>query len=341
MQFNFHKNHKLLFGTVFWGFLFLSLLISVMPALWVQDANKPHAGTKPMTKLEQEGLNAFVSEGCMYCHTQQVRPIKMDENWGRPSAPGDYARIGREDIWRQTPAVLGSERTGPDLSNVGKRQPSKVWQYMHLYNPRAVVKESVMPAFPWLFEIKQNPDPDEETVSLPEEYAPEEGKVVPTHEAKALVAYLLSLKQAPLNAGPSSTAGSESASASQPSKPEAAQKAADGATIYANNCAACHQASGKGVPGAFPPLDGDPVVNAQDPTTQIRTVLYGLQGKTIEGTAYSGVMQPFGPTLSNEEIAAVINHERSSWGNDAPKVTAADVKAVRENENLGKIQPGE
>lgn len=199
MEFNFHKNHKLLFGTVFWGFIFLSLLIAVIPAMWVEEENEPLPASEPLTEIEQRGLNVFISEGCVYCHTQQVRPIDMDEHWGRPSAPGDYARLGPQDIWRQTPAVLGSERTGPDLSTIAERQPSDVWHYMHLYNPRSVVEESIMPSYPWLFEVKENPADNETVVSMPGKYGPEGGQVIATEKAEALVAYLLSLKQVSLH----------------------------------------------------------------------------------------------------------------------------------------------
>src|SRR5699024_9324695 len=109
----------------------------------------------------------------VYCHTQQVRPIEMDGNWGRPSAPGDYAHISRPDIWQQTPAVLGSSRNGPDLTNIGERQPSAVWHYMHLYNPRSVVGESIMPSYPWLFEVVEEPDAEATTISMPEGYGPQ------------------------------------------------------------------------------------------------------------------------------------------------------------------------
>lgn len=333
MKFNFHKNHKLLFGVVFWGFIFLSLLIAVFPALWVQQQNKPLPASEPMTKLERKGMKIFINEGCVYCHTQQVRPIEMDENWGRPSAPGDYARINRPSIWRQTPAVLGSARTGPDLTNIGKRQPSAVWHFMHLYNPRSVVEESVMPSYPWLFSIDKNPSDDATVVSMPGEYGPEEGQVVATERAEALVAYLQSLKQVPMDAEPSAAQQAKVDSVAA----QAARKRIDGATIYANNCASCHQQNGQGVQGAFPPLAGDPVVTDEDPTEHIQIVLYGLQGKAIEGTEYQGVMQPFGEMLSDEEVAAVINHERTSWGNDAPTITAQDVAEVRNSDELKKI----
>ncbi|HET6528448.1 MAG TPA: cbb3-type cytochrome c oxidase subunit II [Balneolaceae bacterium] len=337
MKLDFHKNHKLLYGTIFWGFLFLSIIIAVLPALWVQEKTKPQPWTEPMTNMEKLGLKVYVSEGCMYCHTQQVRPLEMDEIWGRPSVPADYAQISRTSIWQQTPAVLGSSRTGPDLSNIGVRQPSAIWQYMHLYNPRSVVKESIMPSFPWLFEVVKNPAPDDKVIPVPEGFAPKNGKVIATKRAKALVAYLLSLKQEPLTPPESFQPKSKTKTASV-KKPDAVEKAVDGALIYANHCSACHQSNGQGIAGVFPPLAGDPVVTSQDPTDHIRTVLYGLQGKTINGTMYYGIMQPFGEVLSDEEVAAVINHERTSWGSNAPTITAEDVAKVRNNPELGKIQ---
>lgn len=104
---------------------------------------------------------------------------------------------------------------------------------------------------------------------------------------------------------------------------------ADGQALYQNTCSACHQAGGQGVPGVFPPLAGDPVVTAEDPTQHILTVLQGLKGKNIAGVAYGAPMPSFGGSLSDVEIAAIINHERTSWGNQAPQVTAAQVTKLR------------
>jgi cytochrome c oxidase cbb3-type subunit 2 len=106
-----------------------------------------------------------------------------------------------------------------------------------------------------------------------------------------------------------------------------AQKAAQ---LYSSHCASCHQAKGEGVPGAFPPLADDPVVTAKDPTQHIKKVLFGAQGETIDGTKYTSPMPPWSKQLSDDEVAAIVNHERTSWGNDAPTVTPAEVKKVRE-----------
>ncbi len=103
-----------------------------------------------------------------------------------------------------------------------------------------------------------------------------------------------------------------------------------GAAIYATNCAACHQATGQGLPGVFPPLAGDPLVNATDPAGHISAVLDGRQGSTINGVTYISPMPPFKGILNDADIAAVVNHERTNWGNAAPLVSAEDVAALRQ-----------
>lgn len=98
---------------------------------------------------------------------------------------------------------------------------------------------------------------------------------------------------------------------------------------YAQNCAACHGASGAGVPGAFPPLAGDPVVNGSAADVHIRIVLKGLAGKVIGGVHFASQMPAFAAQLTDAQIAAVIDHERTSWGNHGPLVTPNQVKRDR------------
>jgi mono/diheme cytochrome c family protein len=115
-----------------------------------------------------------------------------------------------------------------------------------------------------------------------------------------------------------------------PSHGETVERAdALGAQVFGNYCAACHQLSGEGIPGVFPPLRGDPVVDSDDPTEHIRVVLEGLSGKSIGGVTYAASMPPLGGQLSDEEIAAVLTHERKSWGNAARAVTSAEVTEAR------------
>ena len=104
---------------------------------------------------------------------------------------------------------------------------------------------------------------------------------------------------------------------------------AQGAQVFGNYCSACHQLTGQGLPGVFPPLAGSATVKSKDPSEHVRTVLHGLHGKTIAGVAYPAVMPPFGPQLTDAEVAAVVNHERSSWGNNAPLVQPEDVAGAR------------
>jgi hypothetical protein len=170
-------------------FVALAILMGVLPGIWLSNIS-PLPGMKPLTPVEARGRDIYVAEGCSYCHTQQVRPLAGEEIFGRPSVPGDYAY--------QTPELLGSERNGPDLSNVGARQSSSVWQYIHLYQPRAVVPQSIMPAFPWLFQVVDKAPAGQSRVPLPPDFAPAHGEVVPTEDGKALVAYILSLKQVPI-----------------------------------------------------------------------------------------------------------------------------------------------
>jgi mono/diheme cytochrome c family protein len=107
------------------------------------------------------------------------------------------------------------------------------------------------------------------------------------------------------------------------------QSAILGEQVFGNKCAACHQVSGMGVVGVFPPLAGDAVVTARDSAEHIRIVMRGRQGKAIGGVAYPSAMPAFADQLTDDEIAAVINHERTSWSNKGPLVAPKDVAALR------------
>lgn len=102
-----------------------------------------------------------------------------------------------------------------------------------------------------------------------------------------------------------------------------------GAQVYGNNCAACHQGNGTGLAGVFPPLVNNPAVLDADPAEHILAILNGVSGKPIDGVEYGAPMPPFGAALSDEQIAAVVNHERSSWGNASQTVEPADVQRLR------------
>ncbi|MDW2979997.1 multicopper oxidase domain-containing protein [Rhodanobacter sp. KK11] len=104
---------------------------------------------------------------------------------------------------------------------------------------------------------------------------------------------------------------------------------ARGASLYAANCAACHQATGLGLPGAFPPLKDNVAVQDADPAKHIEVILKGLQGQLINGTSYPTAMPPFAAALSDADIADIANHERNSWGNQGKLISAEQVKEAR------------
>lgn len=327
---SFHTNHQWLLVTIGLSFLGLSTMIAILPAYRVQENNPPLSTASQLSPTELRGKMIYISEGCQACHTQQVRSNAIDQPWGeRPSIPADFASNTRMNVWRNTASVLGSERTGPDLTNIGNRQPGDLWHLLHLYNPRSVVKESIMPAYPWLFKEVEQVDFGQRVLNIPEGYAPANGKqVVTTPQVEDLVAYLIALKQAPVPKYVDTEFDAYEWQKVQEKTPE--QRAVevlqlDGAKLYAANCKVCHQDQGQGIKGAFPALAGSEYANEQDPTRMITTVLYGLDRENEYG-----VMLAFNNTLSDEEIAAILTFERNSWGNNAPEVSAEQVKEIRD-----------
>ena len=135
----------------------------------------------------------------------------------------------------------------------------------------------------------------------------------------------------PAAAPPISKVPAPETAAAPPAAPAGPYKfdAARGASLYTANCGACHQATGMGLPGAFPALKDNAAVLDADPGKQIHVILHGLQGEAIDGTTYPSVMPPFAASLNDADIADIANHERTSWGNRAKLVSADQVKAAR------------
>lgn len=120
--------------------------------------------------------------------------------------------------------------------------------------------------------------------------------------------------------------------------PAAEGAAVDGAAIFATRCAACHQATGAGLSGVFPPLAGSEWVLGKD-STLARIVLHGIQGPlTVEGKPYNGAMPAFKEQLQDAEIAAVLTHVRRQWGNAATAVTA-DTVATARRDTAARAEP--
>jgi cytochrome c oxidase cbb3-type subunit II len=172
------------------GMVMLALSTSalvVVPYLTVKDVPAP-AGPKPYTAAQLRGRQVYIANGCVYCHSQQPRAKSyapdFARGWGRATVAGDYAY--------DEPHLMGTMRTGPDLMNIGVRQPSVAWHLGHLYQPRAFVPGSIMPSYPYLFALRERAEKDEVAVIVPGSSSG--GRVlVASREALDLVSYLLSL----------------------------------------------------------------------------------------------------------------------------------------------------
>jgi len=141
-------NQELLEKNVGWMIVCIVLLISVgglveiVPLYFQKSTTEPVAGVKPYTPLQLTGRDVYLREGCYNCHSQMIRPFRAEtERYGHYSVAGEFVY--------DHPFQWGSKRTGPDLARVGGRY-SDDWHRVHLNNPRDVVPESNMPAYPWL-----------------------------------------------------------------------------------------------------------------------------------------------------------------------------------------------
>ena len=323
----FFNNHKKLFITALGLFVALTIIVAILPAINNQENNAPLPNYVPLSEQANLGKKSFIANGCVACHTQQVRNVDMDKKWGdRPGIAADYASISRTDFWRNTATLMGTERTGPDLTNIGKRQPSVAWNLLHLYQPRAVEVKSIMPAFPWLFEIKNELGKDEVEVIVPDAYRVGiTGKIVASEEALNLVAYLQSLKQTPLPEGKTPMEFLYKKKELSVATNAKIANLPDGNLLYTNNCVSCHQANGEGLKGAFPPLKGSPVVLGDDLELFVNIIMLGYNARP-----QYAVMNAVGTdnNLTSEEVTAIINHEKTNWGNNAKTVTPEEVKKI-------------
>ena len=121
-------------------------LVEILPLFYQRSTTEPVAGMKPLTALQLAGRELYIREGCYNCHSQMIRPFRAEtERYGHYSVAG-------ESVWEH-PFLWGNNRRGPDLARVGSRY-SDDWHRAHLNNPRDVVPESIMPAYPWFAKNK-------------------------------------------------------------------------------------------------------------------------------------------------------------------------------------------
>ena len=169
-------------------------LVEIVPLYFSAQLTKASPGVVPLTALQLEGRDVYVREGCYLCHTQMIRPLR-----GETARYGHYSMAG-ESVYDH-PFQFGSKRTGPDLARVGGKY-SDDWLRIHFNNPRDVVPESNMPAFPWLArdKIDASITPRKmralRSVGVPytdEQIARSSAEVEGQTEVTALIAYLQNL----------------------------------------------------------------------------------------------------------------------------------------------------
>ena len=166
-------------------------LVEIVPLYFQKSVTEPVAGLKPYTPLQLTGRDVYIREGCYNCHSQMVRPFRAEvERYGHYSVAGEFVY--------DHPFQWGSKRTGPDLHRVGGRY-SDDWHRIHLNDPRSVVPESNMPAYPWLAKSAANAEDIEakmralRRVGVPytdQEIAGAKAELKDKTELDALIAYL-------------------------------------------------------------------------------------------------------------------------------------------------------
>jgi len=161
----------------------------------------------PVSGLAVAGQRVYAANGCVECHSQQVRPDPLTTDIAKEL--GKRQTVAR-DLLRQKTAFPGTLRIGQDLSNIGARQADTNALHLHLYAPRSVTPWTNMPSYSYLYTVRkiQGQPSNESLVGLAGPHAPKPGyEVVPTEDAKALVAFMLSLnKSYPLPESPEPTA---------------------------------------------------------------------------------------------------------------------------------------
>ena len=124
-------------------------LVEIVPLFFQRSTTQPVDGLKPYTSLQLAGRDVYIREGCYNCHSQMIRPLRAETlRYGLFSTAGEFVY--------DHPFQWGSKRTGPDLHRVGGKY-SDEWHRIHLHNPRDLVPESNMPAYPWLAKAELAP----------------------------------------------------------------------------------------------------------------------------------------------------------------------------------------
>ena len=316
---------------------------------YLEENNSIPEGTdlfpQSMPGVAQLGAKEYLSLGCVTCHTQQVRTIDagfdVERGWGkRPSVPRDYIL--------QKEVLLGHNRVGPDLANIGLRGYTREWLHKHLFNPQILVEGSICQPSPFLYDTSN----ENSEGAIKADNGESILFIKPTLRANRIVSYLESLKQdyelpeisfietqdeddtedskqTEVTSTKDDPVGVPTWLAAQiESGKEIYMKAAPGGGL----CFTCHQPNGQGISGQFPPLAGSDWVLGEKERL-IKISIHGLMGEIeVNGVKYNNVMAPPGippGSLTDQQIADVLTYIRNEWGNSASAVSPEEVATIR------------
>jgi cytochrome c oxidase cbb3-type subunit 2 len=304
---------------------------------------------KSMPGVAQLGAKEYLSLGCVTCHTQQVRTIDsgfdVERGWGqRPSVPRDYIL--------QKEVLLGHNRVGPDLANIGLRGYTREWLHKHLFNPQILAEGSICQPSPFLYDVSNENSIGAINADNKADDNASTFFIKPSIRANRIVSYLESLKQdyelpemsfietqdeevtevvtlAEESTTKEDQVGVPTWLADQISSgKEIYMKAAPGGGL----CFTCHQPNGQGITGQFPPLAGSDWVLGEKERL-IKISIHGLMGEIeVNGVKYNNVMAPPGippGSLTDQQIADVLTYIRNEWGNSASAVSPEEVATIR------------
>lgn len=287
-----HKN-PILFAILATVVVLIGTVVTMLYPMLRPEMHPKLENLKPYTALQLAGRDIYQREGCFYCHTQTVRPLKAEV-----LRYGEYSKAG--EFSYDHPFLWGSKRTGPDLARVGGKYPDE-WHYRHMENPRAFFAQSNMPSFVFLKERKLNPKKVEGHMNaLGFSYTKEEIEALKDKtEMDAIVAYLQVI-------GTAVKKKEEvvKAKVTEEENPLAADEKAIkiGKESFEKNCIVCHGEEGKGDIGP----------SLQD------NIWLGKEGDISDGKLFSiisdgteGGMPPFGAKIKKNEIWSIVSYIRT------------------------------
>jgi cytochrome c oxidase cbb3-type subunit 2 len=292
-----------LFTLVVTVVILLGTAVMMVYPMFSKEMHPKMAELKPYTALQLAGRDVYIENGCYYCHSQMIRPLKAEVmRYGEYSKAGEFAY--------DQPFLWGSKRKGPDLARQGGKY-SDEWHYKHMADPRKLFPGSNMPAFGWLADYKVDAkDMEKSMQALGFPYSKEEiDALAGKTKLDAVVAYLQCLGTS-VSKKPKTSLLSKDEKNPFKDDPTAI---AEGKKAYDINCAACHGDDGKG--GVGPDLTDREWLYVKKPIAD--ATLYAIifdgtsKDQLFENGKAKGGMPPWGDALGKKKVWSLVSYIRS------------------------------